>query len=1060
MATPRVHRESKGRLEFNGKSIMPLSKGLYDRLLSDDLRDDLRALEANYEVYKVEVKGRDRRRRLIADLSRRLANVLEQLEEDDAAGQQEISLINGLLAQLNTQEPPIAIPVEALVGIYEAGHDVSPPRTGLSHPWLFAAGRNDIDLLSELRAELSSVDQVDILISFIRWEGVRRLMDLFKLATATDANGQARTRFRIITSTYIGATEERALTWLAKLPGVEVKVSLDGRRTRLHAKVWVFRRQTGFGSVYVGSANLSAAALTGGLEWTVKSTEAGQRDVFEKAVAHFETLWADPEFQSYDPGNPAHVEALKAALKREGRRKDAPEEVAGIASSTWFEIEPKPFQRVILDKLAHERSEGRRRNLVVAATGTGKTVIAALDYRRLCQELGGRPRLLFVAHRQEILQQALDTFRQVLRDPHFGALLYGGQDPAGKEHLFTTINSVKARDLLGALGPDYWRVVVIDECHHIAADSFDALATAVRPQFLVGLTATPERGDGESITRYFDPRPDGAPAAELRLWEALDQQLLAPFEYYAISDPTDFTGIPWGRSVREKQALNLAVLQDERRARLVAHAVETYVADPGQMRALGFCVSIEHAQMMADRFTRGGIPSLVAHGAMPEGERQSVRRRLQSGEVRAVFSCDLYNEGIDLPWVNTVLLLRPTDSPVVFAQQLGRGLRLWEGKSSCLVLDFIGQYGRDYRFERLWRGLAGFSKRELDSCIDKGFTHLPAGCVVHFDQQSRERALENLRAAINQTWQRLMRELQAYWQSVSRRSVILAEFIYENRVELGDLYRKNTRSGWLALCNDAGLRAQSLGEGYRELVSRLQALLHHNDPHYLYFLAHDLLSCDLTSELNARRLRMLGYQLRTAGTVRAHDFLAFLKSNPDLAEELSTLATVLGDASDIGATPIEGALVDWPLVLAGRYSRAEILAAVGKHTDDIRAASREGVLRLSEQRIELLFVTLDKSKGFHADISYRDYAVSPSVFHWQTQNSTRPESPVGRQYVESPGNGWRFFLFVRQTPDDPYHALGQVIQRSVSGSAPMSIIWELVQPMEMALFQRLSVLRA
>lgn len=1039
---------------------MSLPKGLYDLLLSQDLRDQLKSLEGRYAIDIREVKGGDRRRRLVADLSRRLADVLEQFDEEDEAGQREIALINSLLAQLHTQGPLVALPVEALVGVHDLNAEVSPPRTGLSHPWLFAAGRNDIDLLSELRAELSSADQVDILISFIRWEGVRRLMDLFQSVTATDANGKSRTRFRIITSTYIGATEERALTWLAKLPGVEVKVSLDGRRTRLHAKVWVFRRHTGFGCVYVGSANLSAAALTGGLEWTVKSTEAGQRDVFEKAVAHFETLWADPEFQSYDPHNPAHIDALKAALKREGKRKDASEEITGVAPSTWFAIEPKPFQKVILDKLAHERSEGRRRNLVVAATGTGKTVIAALDYRRLCQELGGRPRLLFVAHRQEILQQALDTYRQVLRDPHFGALLYGGQDPAGKEHLFTTINSVKARDLLGTQGPDYWRVVVIDECHHIAADSFAAFASTVRPQFLVGLTATPERGDGESIARYFDARPDGAPAAELRLWEALDQQLLAPFEYYAVSDSTDFTGIPWGRPVQEKQALNLAVLQDERRARSIAHAVETYVADLGQMRALGFCVSVEHAQMMAERFTRAGIPSLVAHGGMPDDERQSVRRRLQTGEVRAVFSCDLYNEGIDLPWVNTVLLLRPTDSPVVFAQQLGRGLRLWEGKSSCLVLDFIGQYGREYRFERLWRGLAGISKRELDACIDKGFTRLPAGCVVHFDQQSRERVLLNLRAAINQTWQRLIRELQGYRESVNRRAVTLAEFLVENRVELGDLYRKNGRSGWLALCADAGLREQPAEEGYRELSPRLQSLLHHNDPRYLHFLAQELSTCDSAHEATARYLRMLGYQLRTSGAVSARAFQDFLQASPALQEELSCLATVLGDASDIGAMPIEGAPADWPLVLAGRYSRAEILAAVGKHTDDTRAASREGMLRLAEQKIELMFVTLDKSKGFHADISYRDYAVSPSVFHWQTQNSTRPGSAVGRQYLESPGNGWRYFLFVREGADDAYHALGQAIQAGITGSAPMSINWELVQPMEMALFQRLSVLRA
>lgn len=1038
---------------------MTLSKGFYDVLLSNNLQEQLKLLEGRYVIDKVELRGAERRRRLSADLARRLADALERFEESDEGKKLEIALINSLLIKINAHEPPVDEPIEALLGIHEAEAVLSPPRTGLSQPWLFAASRQDIDLLSELRAELTAADQVDILISFIRWDGVRRLMDLFQAATASNAKGDTRTRFRIITSTYIGATEERALTWLAQLPGVEVKVSLDGRRTRLHAKVWIFRRQTGFGSVYVGSANLSNAALTGGMEWTVKSTEAGQRDIFEKAVAHFETLWADPEFQSYDPTNPDHVHALKEALAREGLRKKDPGQPTTIAPSTWFEIQPKPFQKIILDKLAHERSQNRRRNLVIAATGTGKTVIAALDYRRLCQELGGRPRLLFVAHRQEILQQALDTYRQVLRDPHFGAVLYSGQEPGSREHLFVTIQSLSTRNLLDALGTDYWRIVVIDECHHIASETFADFAEAVRPEFLVGLTATPERGDGDSISRFFDSRPDGTAAAELRLWDALDQQLLAPFEYYAISDPTDFTGIPWGRSTQEKQALNVAVLQDERRIRLIQDTVRLYVSDISQMRALGFCVSVEHAHLMAERFTQAGIPALVAYGGMPEEQRQQVRRRLQAGEVLAVFSCDLYNEGIDLPWVNTVLLLRPTDSPVVFVQQLGRGLRLWESKTSCLVLDFIGQYGHEYRFERLWRGVAGLSKRQLEECIDRGFSRLPAGCVIHFDQQSRERVLVNLRTALNQTWARLKRELQAYWQSVNRRSVTLEEFLVENRVEIRDIYRKAANSGWTALCHDAGVRPESPGRGYRELAPRFQALLHHNDPSYLRFLYQDVANADPRQDSVARKLRMLGYQLRTSGTVNACEFHSFLLSQSDLLEEISTLAGVLGDISDIGARTIEGAPAEWQLVLAGRYSRAEILSAVGAHTDSERVVSREGVFRLQPEMIELMFVTLDKSIGFHADISYRDYAVSPSLFHWQTQNSTRPESPIGRQYLESPENGWRYFLFVRETADTPFHALGQVLRREVTGTSPMSINWQLIQPMEMALFQRLSVLR-
>src|ERR1039458_2724058 len=316
-----------------------------------------------------------------------------------------------------------------------------------------------------------------------------------------------------------------ALDYFAGLPGCDIKVSLDGRRTRLHAKAWIFHRKTGFGSAYVGSANLSGAALVGGLEWTVKFTEQGQPGLFTRAQAHFETLWNDSEFQDYDAANSEHRSELARALKRE-----AGDQIS--ATTTFFDLEPKDYQKDMLEQLALEREHGRFRNLVVAATGTGKTVVAAFDYRAACLAVDGRPRLLFVAHRKEILAQAGRTYRDVLRDGSFGELLADGSEPQSHDHLFAVIDSVCARDLVARCGADYWHTVVVDECHRLAADRFDAFVKSVRPKILLGLTATPERSDGKPIFAYFDNRPDGSPAVELRLWHALDLQLLSPFEYY------------------------------------------------------------------------------------------------------------------------------------------------------------------------------------------------------------------------------------------------------------------------------------------------------------------------------------------------------------------------------------------------------------------------------------------------------------------------------------------------------------------------------------------------
>lgn len=370
---------------------MALTEGLYDLLLTDRLLADLDSGRANLTDF-----SSDRQELLIDALTRQLSNALADSDEVDAALRQ-VEIINSLLAllrqRLQSSRPGststvdlIAMPPQVLQSIRRDRQFFDAPELGLAAPWLFTAGKGSPSLLQEIRKELASADQVDILVSFITVSGVRKLQDVLQQITARGGDGGATTRLRILTTTYTGATEARALDDLARLPGCEVRVSLDGRRTRLHAKAWLFHRRTGFGSAYVGSANLSGAALTGGLEWTVKLTQRAQQALFDRAAAHFETLWADSEFQHYDPDDADHRRALAEALGRESFGGEGP-----IALS-FFDLQPKTYQQDMLEQLAVERTHGRRRNLVVAATGTGKTVVAAFDYRRTCAEEGGRPR--------------------------------------------------------------------------------------------------------------------------------------------------------------------------------------------------------------------------------------------------------------------------------------------------------------------------------------------------------------------------------------------------------------------------------------------------------------------------------------------------------------------------------------------------------------------------------------------------------------------------------------------------------------------------------------------
>ncbi len=1043
---------------------MSLPIGLYDQLVTEELAARLNMMgdaAQTDELASGEAAGP-----LLDLLSNTMSRLLESFETDPRDSLlKQLELVNGVLLHLRKQTSgegngAIALPqapARRLRAIRTGGEEARLPETGLAAPWLFTAAKASPSLYHEIQREATDCDQIDILVSFITVSGVRKLMEVLQRATAPDASGVGRTRIRVLTTTYTGATEQVALDMLARLTGCEVKVSLDGRRTRLHAKAWIFHRATGFGSAYIGSANLSGAALLGGLEWTVKLTEHTQRVIFERAKAHFETLWEDNEFSRYDPDDADSHRTLARALAKETGRADA-------SAPVLFDITAKQYQTDILEQLQFERAHGRTRNLLVAATGTGKTVMAALDYKEQIRAAGSRPRLLFVAHREELLSQALATYRAVLRDYSFGATLVGGQQPSTFDHLFASIQSLTSQGIVERFGAHHWHTVVIDECHRIAAPQFDALARSIQPKLLLGLTATPERTNGKPISTYFDSRPDGAPAAELRLWQALDLQLLAPFEYFGCNDETDFSDVPWN-GAGETAALDGLLTGNHVRARMVMHEWNRLSGDARATKTIVFCVSVNHARFMTEQFERAGLPVVCLTGDSSDAERREAPQRLARGEICAIVTVDLYNEGVDIPSADTLLFLRPTQSALVFQQQLGRGLRLHDGKSSCLVLDFVGRHRSDFRFDKLISSITGLSRREVLKGVEEGFSTLPSGCHIHLEAQARERVLANLRSAAQQTWGRLRAELQSYVALTGRASVRLADFLHEQDIELSEIYRDATPSGWTSLRRAAGLLPRDEASEPEALTSRsLRHLLHVDDPAQIRVIRRvaeggGTYSPESTTE--GLRAQMLTYQVEHAGNHSFDAFSAKLEGHPHVRSELSELADVLESRSRVAPRPIPG-FDDIPLVLHARYERREILTAIGLHTSTARPASREGVLRLQERKVEVLFVTLDKSDGFRDQVAYHDYAVSPTRFHWETQNSAGPNTAAGRRYIESATNGWTFQLFVRESPKHAFVACGGVrVAKStdVSGERPMSIFWTLDNPLPLAVFGAFSVLK-
>jgi superfamily II DNA or RNA helicase len=899
-----------------------------------------------------------------AEAPQRLARYLRQLSEIALAAvpeaqrqQQQLALVNRIVALLQEQAPKTITAGDHLHASARLLQELRaapllPGEAPLLRPLIpLADGTLLINAPSEpsvglaLQAEVPSADRIDLLCAFIKWSGLRLLQPV--LAQHLEAGRP----LRVLTTVYLGATDRRALDWLVKHKA-QVRVSTDTRRTRLHAKAWLFHRASGTSTAYIGSSNLSAPALLDGLEWNVRLAALETPAMLRKVEGTFEAHWEEGEFEPY-AATPEQQARLDHQLSLARGVDPAAAAGSGAASTpVWFDLRPYAYQREMLDALAAERSLHQRwRNLVVAATGTGKTVLAAFDVARLHADFPGQfpspehPPLLLIAHRKEILQQALATFRQVLRDPCFGELYVDGEVPSQWRHVFASVQSLANRSL-AEIPAERFKVVIVDEFHHAAAASYRRWLDHLRPQLLLGLTATPERADGLDILHWFG----GRIATELRLWSALDQGLLAPFHYFAVNDDADLSALEWRRGGYVPAQLSAVYTGDHRRVDLILSELEKKVAEPLRMRALGFCVSVEHARFMAERFCARGLRAEALDASTPADLRQAALRRLQSGELQILFAVDLFNEGLDIPSIDTVLLLRPTESAVVFLQQLGRGLRLSPdtGKSCLTVLDFIGQQHRRFRFDLRYRALLGGTRDQLEQQIKDGFPFLPAGCSLQLDRVSSERVLSNLRESLPTRRPQLLAEAR----SLGRCS--LAGLLEGLGMEVGEFYK--VAGSWALLQRELGWVAAGAATGDEKRLGRGIAggLLHLDDPERLRWLADQLQRLALPDPAGfnpetERSWRMLMAQLWGSGRnhVPLTEALVRLWAAADLRAELVELFALLLERTDHLVAPLDWDRADpppVPLKLHGRYSRAEVFAAFGLLSEARPFPGREGVV--------------------------------------------------------------------------------------------------------------------
>jgi superfamily II DNA or RNA helicase/HKD family nuclease len=1018
-------------------------RGLYERLITEALEEQLGTLGDRLEARRSELHEEEAADRLALHLARVVERAIASLDRSERVAQgtalarQLVDvIIEATAANTLGPERPVssASVLRGVVGKLPDGRSetIPAPLIPLLDTTLLTNAPGEPRVGNQVLTEVHSADRIDVVMAFIRRSGISPMLD------ALDAHCRAGREVRVLTTTYTGSTEAKALDQLRDL-GADVRVSYDETSTRLHAKAWLFHRHSGFSTAYIGSSNLTHSAQVNGLEWNVRVSSARNPSVIDKVAAVFESYWNSGDFVPYDR------EQFIARTDADG---------AGALGYTMspVELRPEPFQERLLEQIRLSRSLGHHRNLLVSATGTGKTVMAALDYARLREELP-RTRLMFVAHREEILTQTAATFRHALRDYAFGELWVGRERPRLFEHVFASIQSLHASGL-DNLDPTHFDVVIVDEFHHAAASTYRRLLNHVRPTELLGLTATPERSDGLPVLEWFD----GRIAAELRLWDAIDQHRLVPFAYFGVHDGLDLRDIPWRRGQGyDVESLSNLFTGNDVWARFVVKEVDRRVDDLSRMRALGFCVSVDHARFMARIFGDAGISATAIWSDTPDRERHQALKDLTERRVNIVFSVDLFNEGVDVPAVDTLLMLRPTESPTLFLQQLGRGLRRHPSKTACTVLDFIGHHRSEFRFDRRLRALLGGARNEVATQVEQGFPFLPAGCHMELDRVASEIVLASIRGAVPSRWSAKVAELRSLAKGGADFS--LTAFLEKSGLDLDDIYAGG--KSWSDLYEEAGLSVRPAGPQEQFLRRACGRLLHIDDQHRIDAYRR-LLQPQVAPEPRAlsvtdqRLLRMIVAAIAdktVSKSASLKEGCAVLWDHPQVRAEVLALLDVLGNR----ITHVPAALSshpEVPLAVHARYTRIEILAAFGVGEGAKVAPWQTGVYWAKEARADLLAFTLDKTSGqFSPTTRYRDYAISRDLVHWESQSVTRADSDTGRRYQRHANLGSSVMLFARlRSEDRAFFFLGPATYVKHESELPMAVTWRLAHSLPGDLF--------
>jgi superfamily II DNA or RNA helicase/HKD family nuclease len=949
------------------------------------------------------------------------------------------------------------------------------------------AGPDDA-LLRHLRPHIDAARSVDAAIAFAMRSGVDLLFAHLEELLERDG------KLRLLVGDYMGASDPEALRRLLDLPPGAELMAFEAQGTAFHPKSRLIAESGGAGALIVGSSNLSRSALETGVEWNLRLLRSP--DEMDAARLAFDAVFARPEVRplthawidAYDARRHPDPPALTGATLTEAALTEAAPEPVPDAP------EPHGVQADALAALARTRAIGHRAGLAVLATGLGKTYLAAFDSR-------GYPRVLFLAHREEILSQAMRAFRAVRPGAKLGRW-DGTEKTEGAQILFASVQTLSRARGLDAFAPDAFDYVVVDEFHHAAAATYRRVMTHFRPRFLLGLTATPERTDGGDLLALCGENL----VYRCDMWAGIEAGLLAPFTYHGLPDSVDYAQIPWRGRRFDEEALTDAVATHAR-----AGAALDDLAAKGGARTIGFCVSQRHARFMADAARARGLRAAAVYAGAGSDPRASALEALEGGELDILFAVDMFNEGLDVPAIDTVLMLRPTQSPVIWLQQFGRGLRLSPSKDRLTVIDYVGAH-RSF----LMAARALLQAAETDRALEERLRDLrsgaltpPAGCEILYETES----LDILTLLLRRTGAGDQDQLAAWHADFRAR--------HDQRPTASEAFhagfdpRKTGHGGWiphLAAMGDLTAQETAALNGFGGLLALLETTAAGGAqmPALLGMIEAGAFPGEIALPTLAARMATLATGAPVPRAVLGADLGADLAVDPgdrrDVARLLHdraltawadaedgrwftlddmTFATRIAPPAAIGAAlaGMVRELAEWRLAEhLGAADRAFPTPAIAADEAAEGAATfaraapwleymREdipplfgetfsignwntGLVTLARRKTLVLLATLGKG-GMSAGAHYDDLFEDPGVFRWSSQTSTTRGGKRGK-ILSGATPGWTTELFVR--PERlrngracPFRRAGPVTFLGWEGDAPISVRWRLAAPVPEAL---------